>query len=98
MAHRCNESDIDTHNHRWHTGSCGGILPQPATRHVEPRTATTRHKSGEINDEMRWNRESKKKELWQQNTPVYRQMWINLKVAYRAFNRETKGMGLLFFM
>lgn len=47
---------------------------------------------------MRWIRDGKKKELWEMDKNVLQRFKINMAIAIRKFNRETKGLGILFLL
>lgn len=47
---------------------------------------------------MKWNPDGKKKELWEQDKNIVQKTLINSKIWLRKFQRETKGLGILFLV
>lgn len=47
---------------------------------------------------MNWNRDGKKKEIWEQDKNKLQIAIIHAKVWFRKFQRETKGLGILFLI
>lgn len=44
---------------------------------------------------MNWNRDGRKKELWEQNKSWIERKAINMRLAIMKMQRQTHGMGLL---
>lgn len=47
---------------------------------------------------MNWNRDGRKKELWEKDKTWLQRKMINLKLAVMRYNRQTHGLGGIFIL
>jgi len=47
---------------------------------------------------MKWNRDARKKELWEKDKNSFQRARINIRLWFLKFNRQTHGMGIIFIM